>query len=428
MSSFSVEPDGLRRLATALDDAGGDCGAIQWHAREDGMVKGGAGLLGELKSDLDAAYEWAQETPQRIMKLLVDTALGIEHAAKEYANTDQAAAARTDALVAPLDRYAKQYYDLQPRPRGGGAAFRPQYSVQQRLAVNAPHTQTDYQYSYNVLTDSLSVSGNLRGLIHKLFGYDFFEFFLKRASGDWDGLVKAADTMDKCGSAIDLVGRNLVADSNDLPGFWSGNAGDRARDYLGLMGRAVSQRRPQYEHIAKTFRDLASQAWVIFDALGIALGSLLDKLAEVALKAAAGTASFETVVGAIIGYGAAAWAAKQATELVVECIDLMEKVDNLVKTAKAALAGVASVGGPGPAPSLQLPQAPYTSDYKPGDPGFVGPVNPPKPGAPGFTGPEVPPKPGDPYYPTPSRPGDPGFIGPVDPPKPGDPGFIGPVG
>lgn len=147
--------------------------------------------------------------------------------------------------------------------------------------------------------------------------------------------------------------------------MWTGNAADRARDYLNVLGRAIEARRAQYEHVAKAYGDLAEQAWAIFDAAGYALGMLADKLAAIVIAVAAGTATIETVVGGIIGYGAAGYAAIQATKLVTETIALMARLENSVKVAKAALAltggGLGNPGlhGPEPTPALALPRAPY---------------------------------------------------------------------
>ncbi|MGX7672588.1 hypothetical protein [Plantactinospora sp. DSM 117369] len=429
MANFSVELVGLRRLSDALDDAAVDCGQIEWHARENGKVAGGVGLLGDLKTELENTYTWAQALPRHVSRLLNESAIGVSRAAKQYGDTDQQQAQRLDGMLDGLGGNAARYFQNAPRPRGGNALFTTRQTAEGRLTRNEPHTQVDYKYKYNAMTDSVSITGNIRGLVHQLFGYDIFEFVLKRASGDWDGLVEAADTMDKCAAAMDILGDNLVWFAHDVPAIWTGNAADRARDHLVVLGRAVSERSAQYQHVARTYRELARQAWEIFDALGVALSTLIDKLIEITVKVAAGTATITTVVGGIIGYGAAAYSAKQATQLAYQTGKLLANLENVVKVGKGALAATAGVAGPGTAPKIALPTSPYSASPRPGDRGFVGPVLPPKPGDPDFVGPVAPAGPGDAHDPR-VRPGEPGFVGPVVPPpkpKPGDPDFIGPV-
>jgi hypothetical protein len=406
---FSVDPGGVKQLSGALQVAADDATLIEQRVRDHTIIGwAGEGMLNSLKADIEHTHQWAQSVPRSVATLLDSSAAGFTQAATVYEHTDREAAKTYDRFYPDTEGDRHAYLKDQPGPSSGGLFKPPYLGVKWQLepSNHYPGEDPGFGYKYNAYTDAFSISGNIRGLVHKICGFDIFEVFLIKISGDWDGLWKAADELENCGSAVNTVGLMAQRYANDLPAAWTGDAGEAARESLLRLGLLISARKDQYKFVAAEYRKMANLSWDLFDALGIVLGELLDKMAEIAIAVAAGTATIETVIGGVIGYGVAAYLVKEAVGIAMECSKLLTKIDNIVKVGKVTFGAFSSVSGPGPS-LLPLP-APYQFRVgaRPGEPGFIGPFipTPKRPGEPGFIGP---------FIPTPKRPGEPGFIGPV---------------
>jgi uncharacterized protein YukE len=359
VTEFHVDHAGLDGLADALDDAAADVGQVTWRIANKAEVDlCTEGLINGLRGGVEHTYVWGQQQPNRISDLLTEASTGVRFARKQYAETDERSARSFDAFFASPQ--AEEGLGGEPPPRTGALFHHTDFrGVDWYLARwNHAEDPPDFAYKYNVLTDALSVSGNVRGIVYKLFHKDIFEFFLRGISGNWDGLWGAGVEFTNCGTALAAIGRNVVAYGDDLPAVWRGNAADACRAYLLQLGRGIQARETLYHGVGNQYRQAAQLAWAQFDLSGAALGALLDKLVEIAFAIAGGTATIETVVGGIIGYGAAGWMIKQAFDLYSEATKYWTRADTIVKAAQLALASVSDVNGPG-ACVLPLPEAPY---------------------------------------------------------------------
>ncbi|MGC9670599.1 hypothetical protein ACNTMW_29145 [Planosporangium sp. 12N6] len=359
--TFHADLHGLDRLAGALENAAADVGQITWRIRNKADVGlGGEGLINALRFGVQHSYQWGQEHSDHISRLLTASATGVRFARKQYAETDDRSARDFDLLFRDPSPDRRAALDAAAPPRTGGVLFGNAGAVDPEWFLDRGHhaeNPPDFTVTYNYLVDTLSPSANVRIIVYKLFGKDIFEAFLKDLSGDWNGLWNAGTEFGNCAPAMEAVGRNVCAIADDLPAVWRGEAADACHVYLRNLGLAIQGQAQLYRMVGEKYRTAAEYSWSQFDLMGVALGKILDQLVVLAVAVAAGTATIETGLGAIIGYGASLYLVLSIFQLWEEFTGFYDKVDIALKVADTAMRSLGGTnGGLCPRP---LPPEPY---------------------------------------------------------------------
>ncbi|MEE6258725.1 hypothetical protein [Plantactinospora sonchi] len=358
MAEFHVDDAGLAQLAKALEEAFLDACQIQYRlANHAELPPGGEGLLNAVRGGVQHTYRWGQEHTKRIALLLSDTGRAVESAGKRYRESDDRAAQALDSFFVGQEK--GRFKELPP-PRTGrlfqdGGVHGVEWYLQPGNNLREP---PNFEYQFNHLADTLSPSAHIRNIVYQIFNYDIFEFFLQWIAGDWNGLWSAGSEFQNAGAAVECLGNNVVAFANDLPAVWRGNAADGCRDYLLRLGQAISAQEGVYRSVGAEYQHAAKLAYQEFELAGAVLGMLLDKLIEIGIAIAAGTATIETVVGGVIGYGVAAYLIKQAYDLWTEFNKIFANLDTIIKSINYGLSNVNGSNGVKIC-ALPLPPAPY---------------------------------------------------------------------
>lgn len=361
MAEFHVDDAGLEQLAKALEEAFLDASQIQYRLTHHAeLPPGREGLLNAVRGGVQHTYRWGQEHTQRIALLLSDTGRAVEAAGKRYRESDDRAARALDSFFVGQDE--GRFRELPP-PRTG-RLFKDSgvHGVEWYLEPgNHMRQPPNFEYQFNHLADTLSASAHIRNIVYQIFDYDIFEFFLQWIAGDWDGLWRAGCEFENCGTAVGQLGENVTAFANDLPAVWRGNAADGCRDYLLRLGQAITAQKEVYGSVGAEYRHAAELAYQQFDLAGALLGALLDKLIEIGIAIAAGTATIETVIGGVVGYGVAAYLIKQAYDLWTQFNKLYGNLDTIIKAINFGLTAVNGSNGVKIC-ALPLPASPYRFD------------------------------------------------------------------
>ena len=135
------------------------------------------------------------------------------------------------------------------------------------------------------------------------------------------------------------------------------NAADAAYNYFSTLAAATSGQQTALFAAAEGYHDAARGAWQLSSQLGNLLQAVADKAILVGICAAAGTATAETGVGAVVGYGVAAWQA-------VELLELVNKASTIINTAGTVIlaafgGGMTIAGQGGDLTAVPLPTVPY---------------------------------------------------------------------
>lgn len=203
----------------------------------------------------------------------------------------------------------------------------------------------------------ISPSAWVNEIIEQVCGVDLFGWATDTFTGEWTALYKFGDALQSLARFMQELGMGIQAGAIRLDASWDGNAADAAYNYFSTLAAATSGQQTALFAAAEGYHDAARGAWQLSNQLGNLLQAVADKAILVGICAAAGTATAETGVGAVVGYGVAAWQA-------VELLELVNKASTIINTAGtvilAAFGGGMTVAGQGgDLTAVPLPMVPY---------------------------------------------------------------------
>lgn len=339
MSGFYADLAGLSGLHGLFHRASDDAAdTLHYTKRHCDLTFDQEGLLFMLAGPHHAAYGRMTEGVERLKMLTAVAATQINRAQHTYARTDAAAAARLDASYPG----ARDTSDLRSTLSSGRPDLWP-------TAVRAPFADVDEpvgklvppnyassieMFEINPLADLVSPAAWLRQVSVWLFGEDPFEGWGKAFSGDWESYVHCANAWRIIGDALDALGSNLIANAADVPTVWQGNAAEAEQEYQLTLGRAACALRPICDQYGRLYTEAAEAAKQLYSVVTGLITKLIDVLIVINAAAAVGTATLETGIGPIAGYGVAAYYAWQA-------YDLYNEISAFFSNAEATFKGIA---------------------------------------------------------------------------------------
>jgi len=183
----------------------------------------------------------------------------------------------------------------------------------------------------------LSPSAWVNDIIEKASGVDIFGLATDAFTGEWAALYKFGDALGNLAPFLQEVGVNIQSGVLRLDQTWDGNAADAAVNYFTTLAAATSRQQDALYECAKGYRDAARGAWQLSDQLGNLLQAIVDKAILAGIAMAAGTATAETVIGGVVGYGMAAYQA-------MEILELVNKASTIINTAGSVIMGLFGTG------------------------------------------------------------------------------------
>lgn len=357
MTAFYVDAGGLNGLYNQLVRASGDAADTGDYLKQHcDLPAVSEGFLMMVIGPHKETYDKVTEALHRLRELCQNAGIQINAAQGDYARTDQTASAKLDATYAG----AKDPGYMGGMLTGGRADLQPRSSAFADVAEPGRHlTNPAYavgidMWSINPLADLISPAAWLRQITIWIFNYDPLEGWASDLSGDWKAYTHCALAIQHIGAATHDIGANLLAGAKDVPGVWRGNAAEAEQEFQLALGLAAAG----LQSACRTYHDLYMQAAAAVKGLAdVAAGmisDLIDLLIIINVAAAASTALIETGVGAVAGYGVAAYYIWQAYDLYKDiskvygaCEDTVKAVAGSIGVVKASLA----VGDlPAPAP------------------------------------------------------------------------------
>ncbi|BCY08816.1 hypothetical protein [Actinoplanes sp. L3-i22] len=211
------------------------------------------------------------------------------------------------------------------------------------------------------LFNYLSPSAYISSMIESVTGVDVFGTVTDALAGDWASFYRFGDALISMADFLQEIGVQIQSGFLDLDRTWNGNADDSVFVYFSNLASAVSRQQDALHQASDGYHEAAKGAYQFSKQLGNVLQALVDSAILMAASAAIGTATAETGVGLLVGYGLAA-------SQVLRVLELANKAAIIVSTAWTAIFGsfglivdLASQGGdlsqvPLPANTFALPE------------------------------------------------------------------------
>ncbi|MEV4665671.1 hypothetical protein AB0J85_27450 [Micromonospora echinofusca] len=343
MSGFHVDPAGLNGLYNVLHRASGDVGdTLTYVKRHCDLTFAEEGLLVIFASPHKLVYDRMTQGLQRLETVSRSAATQINLAQRHYSTSDATAASRIDQTYPGAKEPATMWSALTTgRPDLWPTAPRSPFAdvAEPTKHLVSPNYATAVEmWKINPLADLISPAAWLRQVSVWLFGYDPFEDWSKQLSGDWDAYIHCAAAWRIIGNALLDVGRNLVTTAGDVPDVWRGRAAEAEQEFQLRLGTAAMALHPICDQYAELYTKAAVAAKHLFDVVSGLIAKLIDVLIVINLASAVGTATIETGVGPVIGYGVAAYYAWQA-------YDLYNEISTFYGNAEATFKGIAGTIG-----------------------------------------------------------------------------------
>jgi hypothetical protein len=178
----------------------------------------------------------------------------------------------------------------------------------------------------------VSPSAWVNDLIASVTGVDIFGKATDFISGEWDALWKFGDAMINLAQCMQEMGIEIQKSTFDLDGSWDGNAGDAAFTYFTALATAISGQQTALRTAGNGYHQAARGAWQLSSQLGNLLQNIADKGILLGISCLAGTATMETGIGAVAGYGMAAYQAAQI-------VSLVNKASTIINTGGTVILG-----------------------------------------------------------------------------------------
>jgi hypothetical protein len=343
MNEFYVNATGLNSVYNQLVRASGDASdTLEYTKKHCDLSFTDVGLIMRLISPHKHAYGEVIGALTQLKELAQGAGTQVNLAQHDYARTDQASAARLDAGYPGANDPATVRGSLtQGRPdlQGYRSAFTDVAEPGSHLK-NPEYAIGVEMWSINPMADLISPSAWLRQVSIWLFSYDPFEGWASQFSGDWKAYVHCGNAMGLAGAATHDIGRNLVAGAADVSTVWRGRAAEAEQEFQLALGSAAINLQAACRQYNDLYLQAAAAVKKLFDVVSGLISDLLDVLIIINAAAAVGTATIETVVGPIAGYGIAAYYTWQAYDLYKEISTFYGNAEDLLKLIGGSIIGI----------------------------------------------------------------------------------------
>lgn len=358
VSEFFVDSDGMNGLYNVLVRAAADADdTLQYTRKHCDLTFPEKGLLLNLMGPHRVAYAQMTEALQKLADLCGGAGTQVNRAQLDYARSDHTSVARLDAGYTGARNPADVFQTLCSGRTDlwtTRAAFADRVEPTEHL-VDPVYASGVEMFEINPLADLVSPAAWLRQVTVWLFDHDPFEGWGQALSGDWGSYEHCAAAWGKVGNAAGGIGTNLLASAADVSGVWRGNAAEAEQEFQLLLARSAIGLEPICDQYHKLYLQAAEAAKKLYNVVTGLISKLIDVLIIINIAAAAGTVTIETGIGAVAGYGIAAYYTYQAYDLYNDISAFYGSAEALIKAIAGSIAAIKAGQEVASIPSL----APY---------------------------------------------------------------------
>ncbi|MFC7527574.1 hypothetical protein [Actinoplanes sp. GCM10030250] len=212
-------------------------------------------------------------------------------------------------------------------------------------------------FSSTAALDWLSPTHLVNEFVKTVSGYDVFGDAAAAVSGDWELVWQCAGAYRALAGALQDIGVNVSAGNIQLDQSWDGNAADAAYTCFTALSAAVSAQRIPLTELAKGYEQAAEGTYRLTEALSGLMKDIADSALIGALGAAVGTATIQTGVGFVTGWGVAAYEAYKIGQMTARAREIIAAGSAVIGTATGFIQSAS--GDTSALARHPLPQAAY---------------------------------------------------------------------
>ena len=208
--------------------------------------------------------------------------------------------------------------------------------------LTTPTNRTDFEKVFNAMGmvgNVVSPSYWLGTLADKVVDlivgqgeHDPFAAVGSKVAGDWKKVSRASDALSKLSGYFNELSTETKDFWNKVDPDWDGGASDDANTSLGKMGTSFSDVSKRLTELSKAYNAVAVGVYNTADTITGLLRTISDEGIAALASAAIGTATAETVIGAVAGYTIAGLEVYNLIKAVKELFKVLGNSWNIVTT------------------------------------------------------------------------------------------------
>lgn len=206
--------------------------------------------------------------------------------------------------------------------------------------------------------DATSPTYWINEVIKELCGRDVIGEAVAPVTGDWKAYARFGSALNQLGEFALSLGLKITEGTGAVDREWDGHAADTAHLYFQGLAEATAAQRPLLHDIRDEYYAATTAVWDYARGVGGLIGTMCDAAIIAGIAAAAGTATFETGIGPVIGYGVAAWQTGRIIDAAMDILTAYNVAYSVIDIAKGNI--MSRINSPGDdLASYPLPDHPY---------------------------------------------------------------------
>ena len=192
------------------------------------------------------------------------------------------------------------------------------------------------------LSDLISIGWWANWILKSATEVDVYGEFGSWFAGDWAEVSRSGDALAKLGDFCTASCEALRAEARALESGWSGSGGTEAKVYLQHLASALDGQSAQFARLGHDYQQAATGVKGMADCVGGLVNELVDWAIIGGIAAAAGAATAETGIGALIGGAGVGVSIYKVWRIVSEILEWHGRVMIAVDGTLGLMAGTLS--------------------------------------------------------------------------------------
>lgn len=370
MVDFSVRPDGIFELKSALERAGEAEAAIsQYLLPHSEITIFGQGIINAVEGAHIEASGNVRQMLSDLSSVLYESAQTTGFTAAVYESTERAEAERFDArnftsrhdevavyedAISETDRQVATWDDA------AGGLFSDSHDVES-LLVTVPDYSGEFGFDFEwthvfsvpAITRHAFLAATQAAVDHGLLDrqYDLYDFAVKPLFGDWHGMRSYGQALLHSADAIEAIALNIRDHSQRIPAVWTGNASSMCQYYFYTLAGDLRTAPPDLRAASQSYITAAEGAHSTAEAVNRTVMDAQGLIIETAILALGVSVGGQVELLPFLLDNLMEIAA-----IVRGLWELIESLTSVVTTERSNIGNVEPVSISGPSGDLTMPE------------------------------------------------------------------------
>jgi hypothetical protein len=207
--------------------------------------------------------------------------------------------------------------------------------------IGPPEPDVNVGYGWEnprMYLDATSPAYWINEFIKEACGRDVVGDAVAPVTGDWQAYARFGSALNQLGEFAGALGIKTTTGTSEVDREWDGNAADAAHVYFQSLAEAIAGQKPLLHDLRDEYYAATKAVWDYARGVGSLLIAMADAVIIAAFAAAAGTATFKTGIGPVLGYGVAAWQTARVVKLAIDINTAYDIAYGLIDLASGNIA------------------------------------------------------------------------------------------